>query len=50
MARRLSVFADLGRFVVPETPRWRTHGGDFLYANGVNDALIFGDPVRPTSR
>src|SRR3954470_3135278 len=45
MARRLSVFADLGRFVVPETPRWRTHGGDFLYANGVNDALIFGDPA-----
>ena len=26
-------------------PRWRTHGGDFLYANGINDALIFGDPA-----
>ena len=39
MARRLSVFADLRRFVVLDTPRWRTHGGDFLYANGINDAL-----------
>ena len=28
-----------------DVPRWRTHGGDFLYANGVNDALIFGDPA-----
>lgn len=45
MARRLSVFADLQRFAVPDTPRWRTHGGDFLYANGINDALIFGDPA-----
>ena len=33
------------RFAVPDTPRWRTHGGDFLYANGINDALIFGDPA-----
>src|SRR6267143_2094686 len=45
MARRLSVFADLRRFVVLDTPRWRTHGGDFLYANSINDALIFGDPA-----
>ena len=45
MARRLSVFADLRRFAVLDTPRWRTHGGDFLYANGINDALIFGDPT-----
>jgi hypothetical protein len=45
MARRLSVFADLRRFVALDTPRWRTHGGDFLYANGINDALIFGDPA-----
>jgi hypothetical protein len=30
---------------VPDTPRWRTHGGDFLYASGINDALIFGDPA-----
>lgn len=45
MARRLSAFADLRRFAVLDTPRWRTHGGDFLYANGINDALIFGDPA-----
>jgi hypothetical protein len=45
MARRLSVFADLQRFVVLDPPRWRTHGGDFLYASGINDALIFGDPA-----
>src|SRR3954447_20536064 len=45
MARPLSVFADLRRFAVLDPPRWRTHGGDFLYANGINDALIFGDPA-----
>ena len=45
MARRLSAFADLRRFVLLDVPRWRTHGGDFLYANGINDALIFGDPL-----
>ena len=45
MARRLSAFADLRRFVLLDVPRWRTHGGNFLYANGVNDALIFGDPL-----
>ena len=44
MARRLSAFADLRRYVLLDVPRWRTHGGDFLYANGINDALIFGDP------
>jgi hypothetical protein len=45
MARRLSAFADLQRFAVQDTPRWRTHGGDFLYINALNDALIFGDPA-----
>jgi hypothetical protein len=45
MAQRLSAFADLQRFAVRDTPRWRTHGGDFIYANDVNDALIFGDPA-----
>ena len=44
MVRRLSAFADLRRYALPDVPRWRTHGGDFLYANGINDALIFGDP------
>lgn len=45
MARRLGAFADLRRFELLDVPRWRTHGGDFLYANGFNDALIFGDPL-----
>jgi hypothetical protein len=45
MARRLSAVANLQRYVLVDVPRWRTHGGDsFLYANGINDALIFGDP------
>ena len=44
MARRLSALADLRRYAILDVPGWRTHGGDFLYANGVNDALIFGDP------
>ena len=26
-----------------DVPRWRTHGGDFFYAQPYNDALIFGD-------
>jgi hypothetical protein len=45
MARRLSMHTNLGKYRVPDPPRWRTHGGDFLYANPYNDALIFGDPV-----
>lgn len=44
MARRLSAFANLRRYALLDVPRWRTHGGDFLYANSFNDALIFGDP------
>jgi hypothetical protein len=45
MARRLSAVADLQRYVLLEVPRWRTHGGDsYLYATGINHALIFGDP------
>jgi hypothetical protein len=43
MAQRLSLFTTLEKYVMEDVPRWRTHGGDFLYANGVNDALIFGD-------
>jgi len=43
MARRLSAIADLRRFAVPETPLWRAHEGDFLYANDINNALTFGD-------
>jgi hypothetical protein len=45
MAQRLSLFTSLAKYVLEDPPRWRTHGGDFLYANGYNDALIFGDPA-----
>jgi hypothetical protein len=44
MARRLSMHTNLDKYAVPEPPRWRTHGGDFLFAGAYNDALIFGDP------
>jgi hypothetical protein len=43
MAQRLSLFTDLRKYVLEEPPRWRTHGGDYLFANPYNDALIFGD-------
>lgn len=45
MARRLSMHTGLDKYAVPDPPRWRTHGGDYLYANPFNDALIFGDPA-----
>ena len=45
MAQRLSLFTNLAKYVLEDPPRWRTHGGDFLYANRYNDALIFGDPA-----
>ena len=45
MARRLSALTDLRKYVMEDVPRWRTHGGDFLYAQPYNDALIFGDPA-----
>ena len=44
MAQRLSAFANLGRYALGNVPRWRPHGGNFLYANGINDGLTFGDP------
>jgi hypothetical protein len=44
MARRLSALTNLRKYVLEDVPRWRTHGGDFFYAQPYNDALIFGDP------
>ena len=44
MAQRLSLFTDLRKYSLPEPPRWRTHGGEFLFSQEYNDALIFGDP------
>jgi hypothetical protein len=43
MARRLSMHTNLDKYALPEPPRWRTHGGDYLFAGPYNDALIFGD-------
>ena len=44
MARRLSALTSLRKYSLEDVPRWRTHGGDFFYAQPYNDALIFGDP------
>jgi hypothetical protein len=44
MARRLSALTNLTKYAIEDVPRWRTHGGDFFYAQPYNDALIFGDP------
>jgi hypothetical protein len=48
MAKRLSAFADLSRYFVSDddTPKWRIHlfqFEQFLYANGYNAALNYGD-------
>jgi hypothetical protein len=43
MATRLSTYTNLAKYALRESPRWRTHGGDFLFAGAYNDALIFGD-------
>jgi hypothetical protein len=43
MARRLSALTNLRKYALEDVPRWRTHGGDFFYAQPYNDALIFGD-------
>jgi hypothetical protein len=43
MARRLSLHTTLNKYQVPDPPRWRTHGGDFLFTQAHNNALIFGD-------
>ena len=33
MARRLSALTNLRKYALEEVPRWRTHGGDFVYAS-----------------
>jgi hypothetical protein len=43
MATRLSMHTNLNKYALPDSPRWRTHGGDYLFAGAYNDALIFGD-------
>src|SRR3954447_26694702 len=46
MARRLSAFADLGRYVIRDVPRWRSYRYQdvSLYATAYEDALNLGDP------
>jgi hypothetical protein len=44
MERRLGALTSLRKYSLEDVPRWRTHGGDFFYAQRYNDALIFGDP------
>ena len=48
MAKRLSAFTDLTRYLISDedTPKWRIHRFEFdkfLYANGYNAALNYGD-------
>jgi hypothetical protein len=43
MARRLSALTNLRKYALQDVPRWRTHGGDFFFAQPFLDALIFGD-------
>lgn len=46
MARRLSAFADVGRYAIPDVPRWRAYRYQdvSLYATAYEDALNLGDP------
>lgn len=46
MARRLSVFTNLDRYLVVDVPRWRVYRFQniHLYANPYSEALNYGDP------
>ena len=35
MAQRLSLFTNLRKYALPDPPRWRTHGGDFLFSQAL---------------
>jgi hypothetical protein len=47
MAQRLSMFTDLGKYGVPDPPRWRTHDFEnpevFHFARSYHAALNYGD-------
>ena len=47
MAQRLSMFTNLGKYTVPDPPRWRTHAWEnnevFLYSTAYHAALNYGD-------
>lgn len=54
MSRRLSLFTDLGKYKLPDAPRWRIHiFGDpsaVLFAGDYNAALNYGDASGNTYR
>src|SRR5690606_30071183 len=47
MAQRLSMFTNLGKYGVPEPPRWRTHDFEnpalFHFSRAYHAALNYGD-------
>lgn len=47
MAQRLSMFTNLGKYTVPDAPRWRIHPWEnndaFLFSTAYNAALNYGD-------
>ena len=47
MAQRLSMFTNLGKYTLPDPPRWRTHAWEnneaFLYSTAYHAALNYGD-------
>ena len=47
MAQRLSMFTNLGKYSVPDPPRWRTHAWEdnetFLFSTAYHAALNYGD-------
>lgn len=47
MAQRLSMFTNLGKYTVPDAPRWRVHPWEnkdaFLFSTEYNAALNYGD-------
>jgi len=45
MATRLSVHTNLYKYAPTDPPPWRARGGDVLYSQAYNDALILGDPT-----
>ena len=47
MAQRLSMFTNLGKYTLPDPPRWRTHAWEnneaFLFSTAYHAALNYGD-------
>lgn len=47
MAQRLSMFTNLGKYTLPDAPRWRTHAWEnnevYLFSTAYHAALNYGD-------